>query len=496
MDPDVHLFDHLIAGVPTGFQQDIPLSMFPDSCGSNRQLPHPPSVHQTNWKTARELVQAEVDAGWVAKFNGTIGDAQSKWPLGVSVGKLGIALSEHRPPRLVIDSSVCGLNSRCVIPEKGTLPSIKDVQRCFPLRQNTRKLSCLSLDVKSAHKRIVVRSSEQGLLGFALDKDLYFYKVCPFGAVFSGSWWGRLPGFLMRLFHQLIYISHAGMIYVDDMFFMQDGSVMPLTASLLSLFFQAIQIPLSWKKCELSSEVKWIGWYINVATGVVTLPDDKRVRMLQLMHDLVSHTRASKKQLEQFIGLAMWATALFPHMRPWLHSLYNDLHSIPATLYSVDPGFWEETIQFLTESLHFKSRPSGTGTPINGKLVEVRHQPVSTLDDVRKCHLSERRIWCRIRDTNSSCRTLSSSSKRVLEIFERWVKFIPSQVSMWPKPNFVGDLAADACASGSYCQIGGYISTCQLTDFWKEVQEVVKSSVKPCDARQKISVSSHIVLSS
>ena len=60
MDPDVHLFDHLIAGVPTGFQQDIPLSMFPDSCGSNRQLPHPPSVHQTNWKTARELVQAEV----------------------------------------------------------------------------------------------------------------------------------------------------------------------------------------------------------------------------------------------------------------------------------------------------------------------------------------------------------------------------------------------------------------------------------------------------
>ena len=81
----------------------------------------------------------------------------------------------------------------------------------------------------------------------------------------------------MRLFHQLIYISHAGMIYVDDMFFMQDECVMLLTASLLSLFCQAI--PLSWKKCELSSEVKWIGWYINVATGVITLPDDKRVRL-------------------------------------------------------------------------------------------------------------------------------------------------------------------------------------------------------------------------
>ena len=279
MDPDVHLFDHLIAGVPTGFQQDIPISnCFPILTDPIDNSHIHLSVHQTNWKSAednldiaRELVQAEVDAGWVEKFQGNLGDAQVKWPLGVSIGKLGIALSEHRPPRLVVDSSICGLNSRCAIPEKGTLPSIKDVQRCFPLRQNTKKLSRLSLDVKSAHKRIVVRSSEQGLLGFTLDNTLYFYRVCPFGAVFSASWWGRLSGFLMRLFHRVIYISHAGMIYVDDMFFMQDANIMPLTASLLSLFCQAIQIPLSWKKCELSSEVKWIGWYINVATGIISL---------------------------------------------------------------------------------------------------------------------------------------------------------------------------------------------------------------------------------
>ena len=136
----------------------------------------------------------------------------------------------------------------------------------------------------------------------------------------------------MRLFHQLIFIAHAGIINVDDMFFMQDSEVMPLTASLLSLFCQATQIPLSWKKCELSSEVKWTGWFINVSTGIITLPDDKRIRLLQLMRDLVSHTRASKKQLEQFIGLAMWATSLFPHMRPCLHAFYIDLHSIPASL--------------------------------------------------------------------------------------------------------------------------------------------------------------------
>ena len=97
MDPDIHLFDHLIAGVPTGFQNDIPLSnCFPILTDPVDNSYIHLSVHQTNWKSAednidiaRDLVQAEVDAGWVERFHGTIGDAQSEWPLGASVGKLG-----------------------------------------------------------------------------------------------------------------------------------------------------------------------------------------------------------------------------------------------------------------------------------------------------------------------------------------------------------------------------------------------------------------------
>ena len=87
---------------------------------------------------------------------------------------------------------------------------------------------------------------------------------------------------------------------------------------------------------------------------------------------------------------------------------------------------------------------------------------------VKQCHLSERRIWCRIRDPNSNRRTLSASSRRVIPIFQRWVKFIPSQVSMWPKPNFVGESAADACASGNSCQIGGFIRTNDQTRWFSE----------------------------
>ena len=36
----------------------------------------------------------------------------------------------------------------------------------------------------------------------------------------------------------------------------------------------------------------------------------------------------------------MWITQLFGQMCIWLHYLYMDLRSVPATQFSVDPGFW------------------------------------------------------------------------------------------------------------------------------------------------------------
>ena len=62
-----------------------------------------------------------------------------------------------------------------------------------------------SVDVKAAHKRIVLHDQEQGLVGSTLDGRLFFYRVTPFGAVFSAHWWARLGGFLLRIFHRIIW---------------------------------------------------------------------------------------------------------------------------------------------------------------------------------------------------------------------------------------------------------------------------------------------------
>ena len=124
-DPDVTLFPSLLAGVCTGFGPAIPPSgTFPPKAAE--PLPDTPlSVHLSNWQSAeqnlpltRELVAKELSKGFIFKYPGTVEQAQQEFPMGVSVGKLGIATSDSRPSRLVVDSSICRLNSRCVIPEK------------------------------------------------------------------------------------------------------------------------------------------------------------------------------------------------------------------------------------------------------------------------------------------------------------------------------------------------------------------------------------------
>eukprot|EP00435_Cladocopium_sp_Y103_P034972 s347_g9.t1 len=78
-------------------------------------------------------------------------------------------------------------------------------------------------------------------------------------SLLSASWWSRLGGWLLRTFHGLIWFSHCGMLYVDDFIFFMESEMMPVIATMLSIFCQVSQIPISWKKSELGARIQWIG---------------------------------------------------------------------------------------------------------------------------------------------------------------------------------------------------------------------------------------------
>ena len=100
---------------------------------------------------------------------------------------------------------------------------------------------------------------------------------------FSAHWWSRLGGFLLRLAHRLLFLPHIGLLYVDDFVFVQEAKVLPLSAAFLVLFFRAINLPISWKKCEISHTITWIGWKFNFYSGLVSIHPDKQKKLMELI---------------------------------------------------------------------------------------------------------------------------------------------------------------------------------------------------------------------
>ena len=182
-DPDINLFPALKEGAPTGFQHDIPQSFVfserLDSPLDEQEL----SQHTCNWKSvdddvelAAVLLAEELEQGFCFEFAGSLEEARAAYPLGVALGKLGLVKAPFRKPRLVLDNSICGANANCFVPEKQRTPSVHDVMNSLPLRGSHSMLSALTLDVKQAHKRIFIRESEHGLLGFTLKNKIFFIE--------------------------------------------------------------------------------------------------------------------------------------------------------------------------------------------------------------------------------------------------------------------------------------------------------------------------------
>ena len=174
-DPDTGLYAMLEEGVSTGIFEPIPSSMqwvqqqhpIDDADLDGMHLLH----CQGNWTQAEknpqlldELVAKEIEQGWVKPFEGTLADAEARWPQRTAVGKLNIVMAEGRDPRLVLDSSICNTNVKSKIPEKLAMPSGLDVARTFQHEDPHGSFVAVSLDFKAVHKGIKLRTEDQGCM--------------------------------------------------------------------------------------------------------------------------------------------------------------------------------------------------------------------------------------------------------------------------------------------------------------------------------------------
>ena len=199
-DPDQALSSFLQAGVPAGILQSIPSSMQWQQRQSDLLDDDLDGVHllhcQGNWTQAEnnpqllaELLDKEIQAGWVAPFAGNADAADARWPQGTAISKLNIVTADEKEPRLVLDSTICNANTLCRVPERVSLPSALDVRRTFQHADPYGSSIGLSLDFKAAHKSVKVSEHEHGCLLFRAQQRLYHYVVL--------SLWGKIQCLLV-----------------------------------------------------------------------------------------------------------------------------------------------------------------------------------------------------------------------------------------------------------------------------------------------------------
>ncbi|CAE7274006.1 hypothetical protein AK812_SmicGene39418 [Symbiodinium microadriaticum] len=480
-DKDAQLPTILEQGVPTGAFDPLPSSkqwpQAPHSIDASSDLQGPHLEHcRGNWTMAEQspellaqLIQQEVDKGFVKRFEGTEEDAALRWPKGTAIGKLNVVLAEGRDPRLVLDSTVCGLNPAVHIPERVALPTASDVQRTFLAEDCYAQQTALSIDLKAAHKCNKVHPAEQGTLLFRQGTALYYYTVCHFGARFSAYWWQRTGGLILRCMHALLgRYPHKAWLYVDDLLCMLRTAQSEQCAALIVALLAALHAPISWKKAQFSTSVTWCGWTFCTATETVELVPAKLRKLREQLQALQRKSKILRKELEAVLGLLNWATSISKHLRPFMAPLYKDLHSGQGTLHSIAPSAWQAFYDCLDSAGQLSRTPPGSWLPRNGRVLEVGSLKISCKADVPIVPPSHKHSWVRIFDPHRGEIHLRQESKFVLE----WLRhcFAHEQPrSLRAAPLLHCLSAADAFADKHRMGIGGWLATSKRYFWYSEI---------------------------
>ena len=459
-DPDHNLHSLLASGVPAGILQDIPSSVQWQQRQQDLQdddLDGTYLLHcQGNWTKAeqdpallQQLLDKEIQSGWVIPFHGNASDAARHWPAGTAIGKLNIVSAEGKDPRLVLV---------CKVPERVSLPNALDVQRTFLHNDKHGNFVGLSLDFKAAHKCVKVHSKEQGCLLFQVQSNLYHYTVCHFGAKFSAYWWQRVGGQFLRVVRTLLrQHGHKAWLYVDDLLAMLAQASWQQQVIIITFFISAINAPISWKKAQLGSRITWCGWTFHLDIEALRLVEGKLSKLREQLAKLARSKKIPRKHLESTLGLLMWATSACRHLRPYLAPLYKDLRSGNGTLHQVFARDWQRFRDSLTPDAVLAHQPAGLWVTAGSKLLEVGSVHVQSKQDVPRVPPSHKPQWVRLADPSRSEIHLRNESRQAL----LWLAacFHHDQLrTLRQAPLLHCMAAADAMAEGDTVGIGGWIN--------------------------------------
>mgnify|MGYP000140571462 CR=1 FL=1 len=144
--------------------------------------------------------------------------------------------------------------------------------------------------------------------------------------------WARLAALLMRFTQSLFSPDPLRLLcFVDDPVAGITGTQLErkLCVATIILTWEALGLPLAYRKGQLSQSVTWIGGTLSIT------PEGIRGAVKQeIVDDIVQALKrysqlyvVSKKELHTFVGRVNYAAGLLISARPFLHSIWAFLYS-------------------------------------------------------------------------------------------------------------------------------------------------------------------------
>ena len=435
-------------------------------------------VFETNWlsaegdeQTLERLIQQEIQEGFVVEI-GTLDQARNHFGNNLAIGKLGIAKQQPDKPRLVLDSTISGLNpqSQKSIQEKCSYPRIFHLQHC--VNGNTEKpCTFLNLDVKSAHKRIKVKDKHQGLLAFQFRDRVYHYKVLHFGGTCSAYYWTRLAAIFLRLIHQIIYIQHFALIFVDDFIFGFDSTAAPLQSSVVLLLVSFLNIPLSWHKLEMGHRITWIGWSLDAWSDTISIPQEKQGKLIRNLQPLTSSGKFRRSDVETVTGHLLWISDVFASIRWSLGTFYAILSRPGIQLVRLNRQAIQQVLHSLDDNGKLQSFLDCPFVPQGSILSRLGKVPFSSgnLQQFRDKCFDLNFAWASFWNCRSNRVQIYDSESETIRGILHYIQDCTPKMSLSIPSRIALQAGADAYANASQFGLGAWLTLPQ-GDRWMSLQ--------------------------
>ena len=135
-------------------------------------------------------------------------------------------------------------------------------------------------------------------------------------------YWGRTAALLLRLLYSAFPMIPWHFVYVDDFAWILPKQEDGLLAMSILAFLLAVGLPLSWKKTELGTVVKWLGFIIHINEARVLIPGDKLHLLDTLLAKIENGDAHSELDVQKLVGRLQWASTAWPLTRPWLQPFW------------------------------------------------------------------------------------------------------------------------------------------------------------------------------